>query len=599
MVKLYRLEKLFVLCLLISGMQCSSPDSGQPRQDINIQDLSKKHLPDFARDTVQIYKYHKIAVAYLYQDAQKAMANAKQVLRLSQKHEWDKGKVMAYNLISTYYLLDGSYDVLRELSNETMMLSKKLNLPFYTGHALRFFAENYSEYRQWDSAQYNYDKALKIFAKIGADSARAICLESMANSYRENDIYPEAFKNYDLAFAIFGRLGSKSGQASIFQNKGYLYVRKHNYKESEKYYFRALDLFRKDHNFYGELSVLNDLGNIYFWSERYDESIASASKALEYAKKYHSWQQTNWALQTLARSHRKKHLLEKAILYSDSAYMNRRMLHNDYIQRQNTMYQLIYENTAMQQSAFEKQYRIQQFLIALVILIVAFASFLWFNNKKLRRKNSEIKEALIKGQTIERKRVAAELHDHLGGTLASLNWYLYGIDKKALSTEEQQIYDSVHQMVGAAYREVRSLSHNLMPAELQEHGLITALQRLVNKLNENKNITFTFDSNVLEKRYGNKVEFELYSIALELANNIFKHSGATIASIGLNENAKNILLSISDNGIGLNNNSKHGVGLTNVRNRIESLSGRIQIFDESGKGTRIEMEIPKTTVSKF
>jgi len=287
---------------------------------------------------------------------------------------------------------------------------------------------------------------------------------------------------------------------------------------------------------------------------------------------------------------------EKAMMFSDSAYVNRRMLHNDYIQRQNTMYQLMYENTAMQQSAFEKQYRVQQFLIALVILIVAFAAFLWFNNKKLRRKNAEIKEALIQGQTIERKRVAAELHDHLGGTLASLNWYLYGIDKKALSAEEQQIYDSVHQMVGAAYREVRSLSHNLMPAELQEHGLITALQRLVNKLNENKNIDFTFDSNALDKRYGNKVEFELYSIVLELANNIFKHSGATIASIALNENAKNILLTIIDNGVGLSNNSKHGVGLTNVRNRIESLSGKIQIFDEEGKGTRIEMEIPKTTI---
>ena len=101
---------------------------------------------------------------------------------------------------------------------------------------------------------------------------------------------------------------------------------------------------------------------------------------------------------------------------------------------------------------------------------------------------------MIQGQTLERKRVAAELHDHLGGTLASLNWYLFGINKKILSDEEKKIYESVHQMVGKAYRELRSLSHNLMPEELTEHGLIVTVQRLLEKLNENNDIDFTFEN---------------------------------------------------------------------------------------------------------
>ena len=214
----------------------------------------------------------------------------------------------------------------------------------------------------------------------------------------------------------------------------------------------------------------------------------------------------------------------------------------------------------------------------------------------MRRKNAAIKEALIQGQTIERKRVAAELHDNLGGTLASLNWYLYGMDKKLLSDEEQKIYKSVHQMVGAAYREVRSLSHNLMPVELEEHGLITALQRLVDKLNENNSIQFEFNVTGLEKRLDRKVEFELYSIVLELTNNILKHSKADRAEISLYESAKTIALSITDNGNGIKNKSSQGVGLGNVSNRVESLKGKIQIADEEYSGAKIDIEIPKMNI---
>lgn len=117
--------------------------------------VESKPQEGFAEDTVLIHKYHKLASEYLFQDAEKSMFYSKHVLRLSQKHQWGKGKLLAYNLLSTYYLLDGSYDVLRELSNETITLSKQLNLPMFTAHGKRFLGESYSEYRQWDSSRIN------------------------------------------------------------------------------------------------------------------------------------------------------------------------------------------------------------------------------------------------------------------------------------------------------------------------------------------------------------------------------------------------------------------------------------------------------------
>ncbi|TLV02770.1 tetratricopeptide repeat-containing sensor histidine kinase [Dyadobacter luticola] len=583
------------IALLSGGCSSSNSDVFQSDKDEIPEAVPREN---FEEDTALVIKYYKKGASYIFIDADKSMFYAKHILFLSQKHQWSKGKILAYNLLSTYYLLDGSYDILRELSNETMILSKRMNMPLYTAHAKRFLAESFSEYRQWDSARVNYEQAIEIFTQLDADSARALTVENLANAYREKSMYDVAIKYYDQAYTLFDSLDSDWGRASILQNKGYMKVRIHEYAEAEKYFQQSLELSRKTNSRYGELNTLNDLSNVYFRMGQFDKAIEEGKKALAQAKLYHSNQQTNWALITLSRAYASKGMYKEALEYNIQVNYSWRMVHNDDVKRQYTMYQLTYENelmdSAMQQKIISEQKNIQRVLIVFTCLIIAFAAFLWFNNKKLRRKNTEIREALIQGQTIERKRVAAELHDHLGGTLASLNWYLYGIDKKVLSPEEQKIYNSVHQMVGSAYRELRSLSHNLMPAELEEHGLIVALNRLVDKLNENKNIDFKFNLTGLKNRMNNKIEFELYSIILELANNIIKHSAASQASIDLVENTKTITLVVADNGSGMIDPSRQGIGLKNVKNRVESLHGKIQIQSQESKGTRVEIEIPKT-----
>ncbi|WP_159472982.1 tetratricopeptide repeat protein [Dyadobacter sp. 3J3] len=533
----------------------------------------------------------------LYFDADKAVLYSQQILRLAQKHQWSKGKIMAYDLLCTYYIIDGSYDILREISNEILILSQKENLPLYTANAKRFQGESSAEYKQFDLSLANFQSAFKIYSDMKQDSSKAVCLENIGNFYREKLDYTQAIRYYDLAFDSFKKIGSQWGMASVLQDRGYLYVRKNEPDKAEKYVTQALMIFQKLNNRFGILNALNDLGNVYYEQKKYDQAIATESEALKLSKLYHSSRQTNWALICLYKAYKAQNNVKQSLYYLEQVDYIRRTRHIERIAREYNMYKLIYENQQMeseiQRKIINEQNTIQSVLIGFLIMIVAFSAFLWFNNKKLRRKNAAIKEALVQGQTIERKRVAAELHDHLGGTLASLNWYLYGMDKKLLSEEEQKIYKSVHQMVGAAYREVRSLSHNLMPIELEEHGLIVALQRLVGKLNENNSIQFNFEVEGLDKRLDKKVEFELYSILLELTNNILKHSKADKAEISLKESIRSIHLTISDNGNGIKNNSLHGVGLGNVKNRVQSLKGKIMISNEENPGANIGIEIPK------
>jgi NarL family two-component system sensor histidine kinase LiaS len=591
MANFFRLVLFFLCAILLAGSQCSTEKNSSIDSELQTDEQQR-----FSKDSIEFQKLCKETRVFLFKDVKKARELATQALKLSQTMKWDEGKLISYNLISSAYLLDGTYDVLRELANETFTLAKTTGLTVYTAHARRFLGESYSEYREWDSARIHYDYAIKIFAKLGEDSARAVCIESLANCYREKDDYEPALAYYNEADQIYEKLNSWWGRASVLQNEGFLYLRKRDLTTAIKLFEKCVDIHREANNLHGELHALNDLANAYNVNKQFDLAIEAGKKALELSYLYQSDQQKNWALESVASGYRGKGELDQAISYLLAVHYNKKTKYGERHERQFTMYQLMYENeqmgSAIQKKIIDDQRSVQQILLVISALILSFAAILWFNNKKLRRKNAEIKEALIQGQTMERKRVAAELHDHLGGTLASLNWYLHGIDKKVLSEEEQKIYQSVHQMVGSAYKEVRSLSHNLMPAELEEHGLIMALNRLVDKINDGKLIKFNFIHSGLNKRYSNQVEFELYSIILELTNNILKHSGASEANIKLNETPKNIQLEISDNGTGMAAQTRDGVGLVNIKSRVQSLSGKLDIQSLEGEGTRIEIEIP-------
>ena|GEM_PF-1994679 len=208
----------------------------------------------------------------------------------------------------------------------------------------------------------------------------------------------------------------------------------------------------------------------------------------------------------------------------------------------------------------------------------------------LQTQNEEISNALIKGQTIERKRVAADLHDSLGGTLSAIRWTLASINLESLNEQEKQVYETLVEMTNEAQQRVRFLSHNLIPENLQIEGLAVSLEKLAEKLNRNNRIGFKTEIS-LDKKYDKQVEFELYSISLELINNIIKHSNAKEAIIRLYEQDEYLHLEIEDDGIGMQEYNHQGKGLGNIQERISSLKGTWQI-ESNGKGTWASAQVP-------
>lgn len=214
-------------------------------------------------------------------------------------------------------------------------------------------------------------------------------------------------------------------------------------------------------------------------------------------------------------------------------------------------------------------------------------------NQELIQKNEEIKAALFKGQTIERKRVALELHDNLSSLLSAVNMSMQSINPKNLPESEIAIYQNVKHLIQNAYTEVRNISHNIMPAELEQKGLATTLTTLVNKLNHSTSLQFTLTITGIHERLPVNIEYNVYTIVFELINNAIRHAQATRIIISLIRTNLGLDLSVRDDGIGMGqHHPKRGIGLQNIQTRLDTLGGTLTFIQPVEKGTWINIKIP-------
>jgi signal transduction histidine kinase len=287
-----------------------------------------------------------------------------------------------------------------------------------------------------------------------------------------------------------------------------------------------------------------------------------------------------------------RELHEKQFIHQKSELNNRfHELNLKYQTEQNKLKITALENENLKKEA-EKQTTFRLSFAVLVLLLLLVIGIVYYSNFRLRKKNKEISEAMLKGQTTERKRVASDLHDNLGSTMSSIRWAFQSIDRNKWSDDEKEIFSNVQVMFDKAYDDIRLLSHNLLPEEFERFGLETTLQNFIRKININTTINFNLTISEGFKRMDNRVEFELYSICLELVNNIMKHSQATQAKIDLFRMKNQVKLSISDNGVGIFNNDSDGKGMKNVQARVDSLNGTWKIQNIKNRGFVNEILIP-------
>ncbi|OCB76243.1 sensor histidine kinase [Flavobacterium piscis] len=242
-------------------------------------------------------------------------------------------------------------------------------------------------------------------------------------------------------------------------------------------------------------------------------------------------------------------------------------------------------------------------LSVLLFLIVLFLWILNNNQKKLSiqkeinheqeltsledQQKLSVSNALIEGEEVERKRIARDLHDGLGSMLSGLKIHLKLAEKEnALSAVE------VNNLLDKSIKELRNISQNLMPESLLKLSLEHALRDLC-MANSNAKTQIEFQYLIQKPNLPKNYEIVIYRIIQELLNNALKYADASLILVSCSQNKDTFFITVEDNGVGFDimDKNNNGMGLRNIKNRVEILKGKLEIESEVNKGTSAYIEL--------
>lgn len=203
-------------------------------------------------------------------------------------------------------------------------------------------------------------------------------------------------------------------------------------------------------------------------------------------------------------------------------------------------------------------------------------------------------EAALLAQEEERRRIAGDLHDGVGTTLAIVKLHLNTLNQPALTHEATLLLDQ-------AITEVRRISRNLLPAALQKFGLPFALEALARTIPADGPTHVDIDQDGTPRRLDAAYELVVYRIVQELLGNGLRHAHASHIRLLVTFGTEDLTLRYADDGIGFDptlpdqlplSDARTGLGLTNLRSRVGVLRGTLHHESAPGQGTTVQVLLP-------
>lgn len=289
--------------------------------------------------------------------------------------------------------------------------------------------------------------------------------------------------------------------------------------------------------------------------------------------------------------------------YKDSIFIAHQKINNIEINRTIEALNIEYESAKKNQQILEQKFqlKVQRAALYLIILITLLIVVVLYFIVQYRDKNNKLilveqerklLSMLMETEENERTRIARDLHDSVNQKLA--------VAQMSISLVEAQDYQklsTVSDLLKDISTEVRTISRKLYPKDIDK-GIIPALEYLCeqhNMLRDDIQLNLTIGSRKNNQSENRNVNLMLYRIVQEITNNALKHSKATCLAIFIACEKDQMKLEISDNGVGFDVNhpdSKSGVGLRSIFDRVGQMNGTVDLQSDSRQGTRFSIVIP-------
>jgi signal transduction histidine kinase len=526
---------------------------------------------------------------------------------------------------NTYYCMN-NYQLSLGNYLQGLKLYEQLGVKKGVGKMQYSIATLHLELKDYNKAEEYAIKANAIFKELKDDVLSSL-LETLLGAINETQgKYDIALKYYKTALLYSDNFKDKSyslnnmiGIANVLSETG-------KHLEAESYYKKSILIARNMEEAVSELACVINLGGNYIDQGKFDEAIKFLNEGVTISKQMGVLSETIRAYSFLSEVYEKKKDFKQALVYKSLYIQYKDSLLNEENSRQINELTTKYETQKKEKEIIllnakviadqkdkellnlnvNEKNRIIFFLILSVLLSGAMG-FLLFNRQKLKQQNKFQTEmhlqqknaanALLQAQENERNRIAKELHDSIGTFLSTLKLNLQSFEKK-IPEQNLSSFRNNTQLIDKTSQELRKITKDLSNEALKENGLANAIYELKENINASGATQINFLTTEGAEKFDSIIELNLYRIAQELLNNSIKHSKASHITLQLIDHGDFLLLMLEDNGIGFDtgspkHNTSSGMGLKNIKERVNFLRGTLKIESALKKGSTFIIEVPK------
>lgn len=500
------------------------------------------------------------------------------------KNEQAYNNVAQTNL-AIYLLLDSQNNLksdkesyLKEIYNYAKKSSsKKWMASYYTNYGVIMLKKSIK-----DSAKTYFFKALKLANEIDSIQMQINISINIASTYsRKFKIQDSAIFYYNNALRTYynDTLINKdlNTEFNIYNNIGNAYRRKKEYDKALDYYFKAERLELPKLNRKSKKILYSNMDATFYYKEDW-------INAYDYLYKYDSikdiinLKEQNSSIADIEEKYDNEKLRADNLESEAKRVQNRNFLFAALalIGLGSIIFYLIQKNTKRKQKLAEQEKALESQKLATVL------------------KDQELNaiDAMIEGQEKERQRIANDLHDDLGGLMATVKLHFNALKDK----DSPELFDKTNNLIEEAYQKVRSVAHAKNSGVIAKQGLLKAVQNMADKISVSNKMQIEVLDHGLDNRLENSLELTLFRIIQELTTNVIKHAEASEVTIHLTNHDDSINIMVEDNGKGFNptqiTKTNAGMGIRSIDKRVEHLDGQLTIESEENKGTTVIIDVP-------
>ncbi|UAY53410.1 tetratricopeptide repeat-containing sensor histidine kinase [Ferruginibacter albus] len=544
-------------------------------------------------------------------DYESALSGFKDCLTQAlQNNDQKKAVKIYFNIAKTYDMLG---KVVQALENYQLSekLATEINEQLPKAKALNNIGALYREQKNLAQALLYNNKAEAIALVLKDSLTIADCANNKGIIFEMEKKFDSAINSYKTALTIYRQINDSQHVSIALNNLGVLYKQMGKYNEAIDSYKQALEIAEASEDKYVIAANNVNIGSALNEIKNYPEGLSYNNKGFEIAKEIQALDILTAASLNIANEYaglkdfsKAYEWQQKYTTYNDS-FIN--IERNKQIAEAETKYQAAQKEKLINEQQFQLTKKNYWLLgSAGAILLICLLGYTNYKRYKLRQE-TKLQETLITQQQLstqavleaeenERKRIANELHDGVGQMMSAAKMNLSAFESNIQFKDEKQkqVLEKIITLVDDSCKEVRTVSHQMMPNALLKKGLSSAIREFIDKI-DNQILKIDLYSEGLNERIDANTEAVLYRVVQECVNNVIKHSGANRLDISLVKDPDGISITVEDNGKGFNTNEYEqngGMGLKNMRTRIEYLKGTIEFNSEPGKGMLVAIHVP-------